>query len=82
MCSAIRLINEFRFGVNIISDRLNNQPPVTNAQVGINLPTAIGVNGQSGDPNIIGFSSILSLLGHTPPNCNLRSQIITPGSTR
>ncbi len=46
------LINEFRFGVNIISDRLNNQPPVTNAQVGINLPTAVGVNGQSGDPNI------------------------------
>ncbi|HKN15948.1 MAG TPA: carboxypeptidase-like regulatory domain-containing protein [Candidatus Sulfotelmatobacter sp.] len=46
------LINEFRFGVNIISDRLNNQPPVTNAQVGINLPTSVGVNGQSGDPNI------------------------------
>ena len=49
------LINEFRFGVNIISDRLNNQPPVTNAQVGINLPTATGVNGQSGDPNIYRF---------------------------
>jgi len=46
------LINEFRFGVNIISDRLNNEPPVTNAQVGINLPTAVGVNGQAGDPNI------------------------------
>jgi len=46
------LINEFRFGVNIISDRLNNQPPITNAQVGINLPTAVGVNGQAGDPNI------------------------------
>jgi hypothetical protein len=46
------LINEFRFGVNIISDRLNNEPPVTNAQVGINLPTATGVNGQAGDPNI------------------------------
>ncbi len=46
------LINEFRFGVNIISDRLNNQPPVTNAEVGINLPTATGVNGQAGDPNI------------------------------
>jgi carboxypeptidase family protein len=46
------LINEFRFGVNIISDKLNNQPPVTNAQVGINLPTATGVNGQAGDPNI------------------------------
>jgi hypothetical protein len=46
------LINEFRFGVNIISDKLNNQPPVTNAQVGINLPTAVGVNGEAGDPNI------------------------------
>src|SRR5271156_166188 len=48
-------INEFRFGINIISDRLNNQPPVTNAQVGINLPTATGVNGQAGDPNIYRF---------------------------
>ncbi|HUO15217.1 MAG TPA: carboxypeptidase-like regulatory domain-containing protein [Verrucomicrobiae bacterium] len=46
------LINEFRFGVNIISDRLNNQAPITNAEVGINLPTAVGVNGQAGDPNI------------------------------
>jgi hypothetical protein len=46
------LINEFRFGVNIISDRLNNQAPITNTQVGINLPTAVGVNGQAGDPNI------------------------------
>jgi hypothetical protein len=46
------LINEFRFGVNIISDKLNNEPPVTNAQVGIDLPTATGVNGQAGDPNI------------------------------
>ena len=49
------LINEFRFGVNIISDRLNNQPPVTNTQVGINLPTSVGVNGQAGDPNIYRF---------------------------
>jgi len=49
------LINEFRFGVNIISDKLNNIPPVTNAQVGINLPTATGVNGQAGDPNIYRF---------------------------
>ena len=40
------LVNEFRFGVNIISDRLNNIPPVTNTQVGINIPTA------NGDPNI------------------------------
>jgi Carboxypeptidase regulatory-like domain len=46
------LINEFRFGVNIISDRLNNQAPITNSEVGINLPTAVGVNGQAGDPNI------------------------------
>jgi hypothetical protein len=49
------LINEFRFGVNIISDRLNNKPPVTNEQVGISLPTATGVNGQAGDPNIYRF---------------------------
>ena len=34
------LINEFRFGINIISDKLNNEPPVTDTQVGINLPTA------------------------------------------
>ncbi len=46
------LINEFRAGVNIISDKLHNVPPVTNTQVGINLPTATGVNGQAGDPNI------------------------------
>jgi hypothetical protein len=46
------LINDFRFGVNIISDKLNNQPPITNKDVGINLPTATGVNGQAGDPNI------------------------------
>ena len=49
------VINEFRFGVNIISDRLHNVPPVTNTQVGINLPTATGVNGQAGDPNIYRF---------------------------
>jgi hypothetical protein len=46
------LINEFRFGINIISDRLNNQAPVTGAEIGINLPTATGVNGQAGDPNM------------------------------
>jgi hypothetical protein len=40
------LVNEFRFGVNIISDKLNNEAPVTNAEVGINLPTA------NADPNI------------------------------
>src|SRR6202140_1428146 len=46
------MVNEFRFGVNIISDRLDNRAPVTGAQVGINLPTATGVNGQAGDPNM------------------------------
>jgi hypothetical protein len=46
------LINEFRFGVNIISDKLNNRAPVTGADIGINLPTATGVNGQAGDPNM------------------------------
>ena len=40
------LVNEFRFGINIISDELNNQAPITGADVGINLPTA------NGDPNI------------------------------
>jgi Carboxypeptidase regulatory-like domain len=40
------LVNEFRFGVNIISDRLNNIPPITNTAVGINIPTA------NGDPDI------------------------------
>lgn len=46
------LINEFRFGINIISDKLNNEAPITGAQIGINLPTAVGVNGQAGDPNM------------------------------
>ena len=40
------LINEFRFGVNIISDKLNNKAPITGADIGINLPTA------NGDPNM------------------------------
>jgi hypothetical protein len=40
------LVNEFRFGVNVISNKLNNIPPVTNVQVGIDIPTA------NQDPNI------------------------------
>jgi len=40
------LVNEFRFGINIISDKLSNEPPITGAQLGINLPTA------NGDPNM------------------------------
>jgi len=43
------LVNEFRFGINIISDKLDNQAPVTGAQLGINLPTAVG---PLGDPNM------------------------------
>src|SRR5205807_3036245 len=43
-------VNEFRFGINIIGDKLHNVPPVTNTQVGINLPTA------NGDPNIYRFT--------------------------
>jgi Carboxypeptidase regulatory-like domain len=39
------LVNEFRFGINIISDKLNNQAPVTGTQLGINLPTATGPEG-------------------------------------
>jgi hypothetical protein len=46
------LVNEFRFGVNIISDKLDNQAPITGADIGINLPTATGVNGVAGDPNM------------------------------
>lgn len=46
------LVNEFRFGINIISDKLNNEAPITGADIGINLPTATGVNGQAGDPNM------------------------------
>jgi hypothetical protein len=34
------LVNEFRFGVNIISDKLDNKAPITGADIGINLPTA------------------------------------------
>jgi hypothetical protein len=34
------LINEFRFGVNIISDKLDNKAPITGADIGINLPTS------------------------------------------
>ena len=44
------LVNEFRFGINIISDKLHNLPPVMNTQVGINLPTG------NGDPNIYRFT--------------------------
>jgi len=40
------LVNEFRFGINIISDKLNNQAPITGADIGINLPTA------NEDPNM------------------------------
>jgi hypothetical protein len=46
------LVNEFRFGINIISDKLNNKAPITGAQLGINLPTATG---PLGDPNIYRF---------------------------
>jgi len=40
------LVNEFRFGVNIISDKLNNEAPITGADIGIDLPTA------NADPNM------------------------------
>jgi len=54
------IVNELRFGVNIISDKLNNEPPVTNAQVGINIPTA------NGDPNIYRFTFGSWALGPFP----------------
>lgn len=41
-----RLVNEFRFGANVIGDKLHNVPPITGPAVGINLPT------KNGDPNI------------------------------
>jgi hypothetical protein len=34
------LLNEFRFGINVIGDKLHNEAPITGAEVGINLPTA------------------------------------------
>ena len=34
------LVNEFRFGINIISDRLHNEAPITGADIGINNPTS------------------------------------------
>ncbi len=40
------LINEFRFGVNVISDKLDNKAPITGADIGINLPTS------NQDPNM------------------------------
>jgi hypothetical protein len=40
------LVNEFRFGVNIISDKLSNEAPITGADIGINIPTS------NGDPNM------------------------------
>jgi hypothetical protein len=40
------LVNEFRFGINIISDKLDNKAPITGADIGINLPTA------NQDPNM------------------------------
>jgi hypothetical protein len=42
-----RLVNDFRFGVNIISDLLVNQSPVTATQLGINQP--------SGTPDVYRF---------------------------
>ncbi len=40
------LVNEFRFGINIIGDRLHNEAPITGAEIGINNPT------QNRDPNM------------------------------
>jgi len=35
-----KLVNEFRFGVNVISNELNNEAPVSGVALGISLPTA------------------------------------------
>jgi len=40
------LVNEFRFGINVIGDKLHNEAPITGADVGINNPTA------NADPNM------------------------------
>jgi len=40
------LVNEFRFGINIIGDKLHNEAPITGADIGINNPTA------NQDPNM------------------------------
>jgi hypothetical protein len=40
------LVNEFRFGINVIGDKLHNEAPATGAQIGINNPTA------NQDPNM------------------------------
>jgi hypothetical protein len=40
------VVNEFRFGINIIGDKLHNEAPITAADIGINLPTA------NQDPNM------------------------------
>ena len=40
------LVNEFRFGINVIGDKLHNEAPITGAAIGINNPTA------NGDPNM------------------------------
>jgi hypothetical protein len=67
------LINEFRFGVNIISDKLNNEAPITGADIGINLPTATGVNGQTGDPNMYRLS--FGTFGFGPYTTQLQSAL-------
>jgi hypothetical protein len=54
------LVNEFRFGLNIISDKLNNIPPVTNKDLGINIPTA------NADPNIYRFTFGAFAIGPFP----------------
>jgi len=40
------MVNEFRFGINVISDRLHNEAPITGSDIGIDNPT------QNRDPNM------------------------------
>jgi Carboxypeptidase regulatory-like domain len=40
------LVNEFRFGINVIGDKLHNEAPITGKDIGINNPT------QNRDPNM------------------------------
>ena len=40
------MVNEFRFGINVIGDRLHNEAPITGSDIGINNPT------QNRDPNM------------------------------
>jgi hypothetical protein len=67
------LINEFRFGVNVISDKLDNKAPITGKDIGINLPTS------NADPNMYRLQFDTWACGPYPTQLQLRSRITIPG---